>query len=113
MSSNCDLSHAHAPRNPRLVAINLLFVFRSQTSEIKFVTTLTCRVCDQGPYLHPSSLVEHSLHALEFAPDDLLMNGVNLLLKYRNEQIQMFVIKTLDFFIRVIPGIQEPSPRTC
>ena len=31
MSSDCDLPHACAPRNPRLVAINLLFVFRSQT----------------------------------------------------------------------------------
>ena len=81
MSSDCDLSHVRTPRNPRLVTNNILLVFRSQTSEIKFVTTLTCRVCDQGPYLHPSSLVEHSLHALEFAPDDLLMNGVNLLLK--------------------------------
>ena len=56
-------------------------------------------VCDQGSYLHPSSLVKHSLHALEFAPDHLLMNGVNLLLKYRSEQIQMFVIRTLDFLL--------------
>ena len=31
MSSDCDLSHARAPRNPRLVANNLLFVLRSQT----------------------------------------------------------------------------------
>ena len=31
MSSNCDLSHAPAPRNSRLVANSLLFVFRSQT----------------------------------------------------------------------------------
>ena len=32
MSSYCDLSQASAPRNPRLVANNHLFVFHSQTS---------------------------------------------------------------------------------
>ena len=31
MSSDCDLSPPRAPRNPRLVANNLLFVFHSQT----------------------------------------------------------------------------------
>ena len=31
MCSDCDLSHTCARRNPRLVANNFLFVFRSQT----------------------------------------------------------------------------------
>ena len=36
MSSDYDLSHVHTPRNPRLVANNLLFVFLSAAREIKY-----------------------------------------------------------------------------